>query len=404
MARAHEPKTPVGRSSSEQAATGITRRHSRACRSRSGDSCSCKPTYQAQAWSALDRKPLRKTFPTLAAARAWRQTAAVDLARQQISAPSELTLSRAAEQWVDAARAGTVRTRSGQPYKPSALRGYEGSLRRVILPELGSLRLTAITRNRVQDLIDELTASELAASTVHNTMLPLRAIFRRAVDRDEIAVNPMDRISLPKDRARRNRVAEPRELDALLAVLPPRYRVLWAAAAYTGLRRGELQALRWEAIELDAGLLRVTASWDRVAGLVSPKSRAGERTVPVPAVLARELQAHRLRQGCGGQGFVFSTTGERPFDPSNALRSAQRLWREAGLRPIGFHELRHTYASFMIAAGVNAKALSQFMGHSSISVTLDRYGHLMPGSEREAAGLLDGFLERDRTKHLRRPA
>jgi integrase len=137
----------------------------------------------------------------------------------------------------------------------------------VILPELGTLRLTAITRNRVQDLIDELTASELAASTVHNTMLPLRAIFRRAVDRDEIAVNPMDRVSLPKDRARRDRVAEPRELDALLAVLPPSYRVLWAAAAYTGLRRGELQALRWEAIELDAGILRVTASWDRSPGL-----------------------------------------------------------------------------------------------------------------------------------------
>lgn len=387
-----------------QVETGITKRHSRSCGLRNGERCTCRPSYQAQVWSAHDSKPLRRTFPTLAAARAWRRTAAVDLGRRRINAPGELTLAKAAELWLTAAAAGIIRTRSGEPYKPSALRGYEASLRRVILPEFGALRLTAITRNRVQDLIDELTASELAASTVHNTMLPLRAIFRRAVDRDEVAVNPMDRVSLPKDRARRNRVAEPRELDALLAVLPSRYRVLWASAAFTGLRRGELQALRWEAIELDAGLLRVTASWDRVAGLVSPKSRAGERTVPVPAVLACELQAHRLRQGCGGQGFVFSTTGEKPFDPSNALRSAQRLWREAGLRPIGFHELRHTYASFMIAAGVNAKALSQFMGHSSISVTLDRYGHLMPGSEKQAAGLLDDFLERDRNEHLRRVA
>jgi integrase len=95
-------------------------------------------------------------------------------------------------------------------------------------------------------------------------------------------------------------------------------------------------------------------------------------------------------------GFVFSATGERPFDPSNALRVARRLWRAAGLRPLGFHQCRHTYASFMIAAGVNPKALCAYMGHSSITVTLDRYGHLMPGNEREAAELLDAFLARGR--------
>lgn len=126
--------------------------------------------------------------------------------------------------------------------------------------------------------------------------------------------------------------------------------------------------------------------------------------MPVPGVLASELQAHRLQQGCGGEGFVFSLDGKRPFDPSNALRAARARWQKAGVRSIGFHELRHTYASFMIAAGVNAKALSQFMGHSSITVTLDRYGHLMPGSEREAAELLDSFLEHDRHKCLRQVA
>jgi integrase len=92
---------------------------------------------------------------------------------------------------------------------------------------------------------------------------------------------------------------------------------------------------------------------------------------------------------------VFSEGGQRPFDPSNALRAARRAWSQAGLRPLGFHECRHSYASLMIAAGVNAKALSSYMGHSSIQVTLDRYGHLLPGNEREAAELLDCLLERD---------
>ncbi len=75
---------------------------------------------------------------------------------------------------------------------------------------------------------------------------------------------------------------------------------------------------------------------------------------------------------------------------------AERNWRAAGLEAIGLHDCRHTFASLMIAAGVNAKALSTFMGHASITMTLDRYGHLFPGSEDEAAGLLDAYLERAR--------
>ena len=127
---------------------------------------------------------------------------------------------------------------------------------------------------------------------------------------------------------------------------------------------------------------------------MSPKSRAGERTVPVPELLRSELIRYRLRQGLGGTGFVFSSTGERPFDPPNTLRVARRAWKGAGLPAISFHECRHSYASHMIAAGVNAKALSAYMGHSSIQVTMDRYGHLMSGNECEAARLLDDYLAR----------
>jgi integrase len=315
-----------------------------------------------------------------------------------MNTPTTIVLSEVADQWLSAARNGVVRTRSGEPYKPSAIRSYEASLRRTILPELGHLRLSALTRQRIQGLVDRLVAEGLAPSTVGNAIVPLRAIYRRAVDREEIAVNPTKRLALPRERPERDRVVEPREVEAFLAVLPEPHRVLWATAVYTGLRRGELQALRWSAVNLDAGILRVEFSWDRLVGLVTPKSRSGERSVPIPAALRVELVAHRLRQGTGGRGFVFSATGEKPFDTSNALRAATRTWSAAGLRALGFHECRHTYASFMIAAGVNAKALSSYMGHSSITVTLDRYGHLMPGNEREAAALLDRFLERDRRR------
>jgi len=374
---------------------GITERHSRRCALRQGSVCDCQPSYQGQVWSARDRKPLRKTFPTIPAARRWRQAATVDLARRTITAPADETLEVAAEKWLTAAKAGIVRTRSGEAYKPSALRGYERVLRSRILPELGSRRLSAITRNQIQDLVDGWTAEGLAPGTVCNFVLPLRVIYRRASDRDEVAFNPTSKLGLPKDRSRRDRIAPPSEIQALLEVLPPHYRALWSTAVYSGLRRGELQALSWESVDLEAGIITVEANWDRIVGLIEPKSHAGRRKVPVPKALARELRSYRVWQGTGGEGFVFSVGGERPFDPSNAMRTASRLWSRAGLNKLGFHEARHTYASLMIAAGVNAKALSTYMGHSSITVTLDRYGHLLPGNEKEAAELLDGYLARD---------
>ncbi len=96
----------------------------------------------------------------------------------------------------------------------------------------------------------------------------------------------------------------------------------------------------------------------------------------------------------GDDSLVFGDKGGRPFHAVSLYRRADRAWEEAGLAErLRLHQARHTYASFMIAAGVNAKALSAFMGHSSIKVTFDLYGHLMPGAEAEAAALLDTFLE-----------
>src|SRR5438132_5870452 len=146
-------------------APGVYLRHARACDSRQGKPCSCRPTYQAQAWSARDRKPLRKTFPSLAAARAWRAEAQVELRGGRLNTPSKRLLEEAAEEWLSAARAGVVRTRSGEPYKPAAIRSYEASLRRFALPELGRLRLSQITRNRLQDLVERLTSEGYAPAT-----------------------------------------------------------------------------------------------------------------------------------------------------------------------------------------------------------------------------------------------
>lgn len=314
-----------------------------------------------------------------------------------MGAPSAVLLRDAAKQWIKDAEAGVVRNRSGEPYKPSAIRGYDIALRRFVVPELGHLRLSAITRKRVQELVDKLARTDMAPATVANSIIPLRVIFRQAIDREEVHVNPTMRLRLPRDRRRRERIAEPREVEALLEPLDDRHRLIWSFAVYTGLRKGELQALRWENIDLDAGILRVEHSFDPKAGLVAPKSESGRRRVPIPQVLAPSLHA-QLATGPGKTDFVLANSNGNPFCGSNVYRVSHRQWDKAGLKRLGFHEARHTYASFMIAAGVNAKALSTYMGHSSITITIDRYGHLMPGNEKEAANLLDAFVDKHATK------
>jgi integrase len=373
---------------------GIYPRHARACGSRRGRVCDCKPRYQAQAWSARDRTPIRKTFRTVSEARAWRQDTQAQLRRGTLRAPTRTTLTEAAEDWLHGAQAGLIRTRSGDPYKPSALRSYEEALRGKLLPELGRLRLSAVTRTDVQDLVDQLVAAGQAPSTVRNAILPLRAIYRRALQRQEVVLNPTCELELPAVRGRRERVARPAEAHALLAALPETDRAIWATALYAGLRRGELQALRWQDVDTERGLIHVERSWDQRTGPIEPKSRSGRRRVPLGTPLRGLLLEHRLAQGRGGSGLALGARSERAFHPGHLARRARAAWRAAGLQPIGLHECRHTYAAFMIAAGVNAKALSAYMGHSSITVTLDRYGHLMPGAEGEAAAMLDAYLAR----------
>jgi integrase len=373
---------------------GIVVRHSSYCPNKSGGACDCRPGYQAQVFSQRDRKTIRKTFRTLSDARAWRAEAHSALRLGTLRAPTRTTVAEAAAEWLSAAKAGVVRNRSGQPYKPSALRSYEQSLNTKIVPELGHLRLSSLTRAAVQDLVDRLVASGLKPSTVRNAILPLRAIYRRAIGRSEVLINPTLGLALPSGSGRRERIARPAEAAALLEVLPPQDRVAWAVALYAGLRRGEIRGLRWCDVDFERGLIRVEQSWDDRAGPVEPKSRAGRRRVPMAKPLRAQLAAHRLRSAGGEEELVFARPDGRAIHAEALARRARRAWKERGMAPIGLHECRHTYAAFMIAAGVNAKALSAYMGHSSITMTLDRYGHLMPGHEGEAAAMLGAYLDR----------
>jgi hypothetical protein len=134
-------------------------------------------TYRAHVWSNRDGKRIRKSFPTLAAAKAWRSDAQVALRNGRIRAPSNITVRETAKEWLAAARQGAVRNRSGDPYKPSVLRTYDRNLRLRVLPELGAKRLSDIHRGDLQRFVEQLVGEGHAASTIHNALMPVRAIF-----------------------------------------------------------------------------------------------------------------------------------------------------------------------------------------------------------------------------------
>jgi integrase len=380
-------------------ATGIVKRHSRRCRGSDGGRCNCTPSYQAWISQKVGgrHKKIKKTFSgegAFSAAKAWREDAGARKRSGALRQPTKVTLRQEAEEWLKAAKAGEIRLKSGRPYKPSTLRSYEHALSAYVIDaELGYMRLTEIRRPDVQAFCDKLLAEGLSGSTVRNVLNPLQAIYRRAMARDRVAINPTTGMELPSDEEARDRIAPPGEAARLLAALPAEDAPLWATGFYAGLRRGELRALRVCDVDLGKSEIRIARTWDDVEGPVAPKSAAGVRTVPLLAVLRDYLDELILGGGRDGEDLLFGRAAGDPFVPSTIRNRALAAWEAVGgLEPITLHECRHTFASTLIHAGVNPKAIQEFMGHSTIEMTFDRYGHLMPGSRDEARASVDAYL------------
>lgn len=352
-------------------------------------------SYRASVWSNREQRRIRKTFPSLAAAKAWRSEAQGAVRSGRLRAAAAPTLAAAVDEWLRAAEVGTIRTRGRRPFKPSTRRAVEQNYRRRLADRFGSARLDRIDHLTLQEYIDELDAGGTNASTIEGAILPLRLVFRWARGRGVVAVDPTEGLELPEKSSRQRVPPSPKDAARLLAATPLDDRAMWATAMLAGLRRGELLGLEWAGVDLRAGRLSVERSYDPTSGTYGrPKSAQGVRKVPITAALAPYLREHALRSG-RRTGLVFGATTERPCDSRRAQDRADAAWEGIdGLERVTLHACRHLYASMSIAAGVNAHALCRYMGHSSIAVTFDLYGHLFPGNEGEAAALLDGYLDR----------
>ncbi|HEX5610589.1 MAG TPA: site-specific integrase [Solirubrobacterales bacterium] len=394
-------------------AEGIRKRHSKGCSARAGGRCNCNAGWEASIFLAREGKRITKTFPRKAEARSWRAEAkrAADKGALRAAPQGARTLAVALRQFVTGMQEGTVRPKGRKRYKPNTIRSYERALRVHIAPSaLGGVKVADVRRSDLQALADDLLTSELSAGTVGNVLNPIQAFYRRAVDRDELNYNPSERIDIPDGRSTRpKRIASREEAVALLDSLDVEDRAVWATAFFAGLRRGELQALRVCDIDFEANVIAVERGWDQVEGVIDPKSVAGRRTIPLLAILRDHLAGDLQRTGRGGEDLVFGRTTEQAFYASTVDYRAKRAWRvvnqrateRAGrvggaadlLQPITLHGCRHTFASLLIDAGANPKAIQQFMGHSRIQTTFDVYGHLLPGSHDDVRQRMNAYLE-----------
>jgi integrase len=264
------------------------------------------------------------------------------------------------------------------------------------LPALGGTALAKITPGVVRGVVDTMRAG-LASATVRTNYGVLRAVLSAAVDAELIARNPCRGIRLGSARRGEPRHISADELHQLAHAMPAEYRAMVYVAGVLGLRWSEVAGLRVGRIDFLRRTLTVAETLTEVEGhprFDEPKTRASRRTISVPPMVLDELSQHLARRGRPGpDALVFSAPDGGPLRASNFR---QRVWspalRRAGLDGLHFHHLRHSAAALMIEAGAHVETIKRRLGHSSIRVTSDVYGSLLPSVDDEVATDLDGLL------------
>ena len=297
--------------------------------------------------------------------------------------------------WVDAWQPTVVGLR------PSSLARDDTYLRTHVVPRFGAMPIGAITPLEVRAWVSDLTASGLAPATVHKAYQTLSKVLRAAVDSDLLAQTPCRRIPLPKVERHEMRFLDPDEINRLADAMADRYRALVIFDAFCGLRLSELAGLRRRSIDLSTGRVRVCENAVEVRGRVEwgrPKTSAGVRTVPMPSTVAQAVEHHLATFVGPGPADLFFPGADGGVLRAGSFRS--RYWtpaiRNAGLVGLRIHDLRHTAVALWIAAGANPKQIAGWAGHTSVSIVLDRYGHLLEGHDVDVLARLDTLATRTR--------
>ena len=342
-----------------------------------------------------DRKERSRTFLRKADAEDFARSVETDIDRGQYLDPAKgkVAVAEWADEWF-----ATIRH-----LKPKTQEGYEGILRKHILPRLGSRSLAAVRPIDVRRLISEMIDAGYSPSRVRQARHLLGMLFNAAVENRAIASSPVTGVKVPREERREMQILTADQVSALGEAVPDRYRALVYFLAYAGVRWGEAVALRRGRINMLRSRVEIKeAVSETSAGLhYGPTKTYQSRSVAIPAFLGDMLAEHLATSlEDDRNALVFTPENGTPLRNNN-WRS--RVWEpaleDAGLPKVRIHDLRHTCASLLIAQGAHAKAIQRHLGHSSIQITFDTYGHLLPDEQDRVADALDETFRRVNSDH-----
>jgi integrase len=319
--------------------------------------------------------------------------------RGTLTAPSKETVATYLQTWLAGAQPSL---------RPMTFQSYESIIRTQLAPRLGRIGLSRLRPQHVQQMEGAMLSGGLSPKYVRNCHGVLHRALDRAVQWHQLALNPADGVDLPQRQSREMTALSPDQARTVLAVMAADpLRALWTLMLTTGLRQGELLALRWRDVDLEAGRLAVVANSVRLTrrtrlllGVTSseplrgePKTARSRRVVEMPSLAVEALQRHR--QDCrviSLNGHIFTRPDGRVLAVQTVYERWHRLLERAGVPIVRPHDARHTTATLLLGQGVHPKLVSEMLGHATVAITLDLYSHATPAMHREAASTLDALL------------
>jgi len=358
-----------------------------------------------------------KSFDTREDASLYLAKSRTEKLRGEFRPPAKIRFREFAAEWLRDYAQGNVR--------PSTFAGYETVLRNHLVPEFGELHLNEITRKAITAFVADWRAGgpryrervrlarELEATrakvegrpprsvrlgnspkTISNAIVPLREMLGHAVEWGYLSTNPAAGIKRPQLEHAEMHFLDADEVRRLLEAARPEWRTFLLCAVTTGMRIGELLAVRWGDVDWQRRRIWVRRSVDRGGRFSQPKTAKSTRAIAMPPTLVSALREHLMASRFKGEDdLIFATRKGTPLVSNNVVRREFKpTLRRARLPQIRFHDLRHTFASLLVAQGEHPKLIAEQLGHASAQITIDRYSHLMDQSYGDASDRLEQAL------------
>lgn len=290
---------------------------------------------------------------------------------------------------------------------PVTAEGYRHKIRCHVLPKIGNVPLDQLIPRHVIGIYVDMREAGLSRRTALHVHRILHGAFNHAVKWGMLSQNVCDAVDPPRPLQKQMAALDTVEVGQLLqAAEKSPYRHIIFLAIYTGLRRGELLGLRWADVDLEHQTISVSRSLHRLAGqglmVTEPKTRRSRRLVTLPPTAVKVVAALKTERvdHCVGLGitwsennYVFSHKNGGPLSPDTVTHAFNRLVKRTEIPHVRFHDLRHTHATLMLKQGVNPKIVCERLGHSSVTITMDTYSHVLPGMQEKAALAFEAGLD-----------